>query len=312
MKAIAGSAAARATIVVLAAFALRLLPGGLRAQETALVTGFHHVHMNVMDPARSAEFYVTNFWSKQEIVAGWTGVQTGNGLLLFEKVGKSAPYTWDTALWHFGWATASPADDYKRISANGVKFFRVPPPSAHLIDPDNVDVELAPASNAWTPPPPAFNHVHLQAEHPFCSADWYEKVLGMEHVRDARRVAGDDCRAPYPPRSNTGNLYLSPSGTIRAGRVSLPILPHQRLVALTQTPVDDRGPLVSPRGHVIDHIALTVRDVSAAVRRLRGLGVAILQDTHAFGTSMMRAAMIEGPDRIAIELVDEPTLPAAR
>lgn len=97
--------------------------------------------------------------------------------------------------------------------------------------------------------------MHLQAEAPFCTSDWYEKVLGMEHPPDAGRVAGADCHVPYPPRSNLANQYLNPNGTIRAGRVSLLIYPHQRLAALTQTPVDNQGPLVSTRGHVFDHIA---------------------------------------------------------
>jgi hypothetical protein len=49
---------------------------------------------------------------------------------------------------------------------------------------------------------------------------------------------------------------------------------------------------------------MTVADVPAAVRRLRALDVKILEDTHPFGASKLKAAMIEGPDKIAIELVE--------
>src|SRR5262245_58152192 len=98
-----------------------------------LVVDFHHVHMNVLDPDKSASFYVTHFNAKSLTIAGWRGVQTETAYILFEKVAKPAPYEWDTAIWHFGWLTKSPADDYKRIVAAGVKFFRVPPPSAHAI-----------------------------------------------------------------------------------------------------------------------------------------------------------------------------------
>jgi hypothetical protein len=48
----------------------------LSAQENPLVLGFHHVHMNVVDPGRSAAFYVKNFQSKRVDVAGWPAVQT--------------------------------------------------------------------------------------------------------------------------------------------------------------------------------------------------------------------------------------------
>jgi catechol 2,3-dioxygenase-like lactoylglutathione lyase family enzyme len=290
---------------IVAPLVLARASGAARAQDAPIVTDFHHVHVNVVDPARSASFYVTNFNSKRVTVAGMPGVRTETGYILFNTVSTPAPYEWDTAIWHYGWNSAATVEDYKRIAANGVKFFRVPPPTGHMIDYDNVDVELALGSNPWTPPPPVFNHVHLQAEHPFCASDWYEQMLGMEHPLDAGRVAGADCKVAYPPRSNLANQILNPNGSIRAGRVSLLIYPHQRLKAFTQTPVEDQGPLRSTRGHVLDHIALTVRDVPAAVRQLRIKGVTVLRDTHAFGTSTLKAAMIEGPDKIAIELVEQ-------
>jgi hypothetical protein len=37
---------------------------------------------------------------------------------------------------------------------------------------------------------------------------------------------------------------------------------------------------------------------------LRKAGVKVLEEPHPFGRSGKRAAMIEGPDSIAIELVD--------
>jgi catechol 2,3-dioxygenase-like lactoylglutathione lyase family enzyme len=293
------------SVLIGASVVLRPSHGAVRAQDAPLVTDFHHVHVNVVDPERSAAFYVTNFNATRVTVAGWPGVKTETGYILYEKVAKPASYEWDTAIWHYGWTSESPIDAYKRIAANGVKFFRVPPPSGHMIDPDNVDVELAVGSNPWTPPPPVFNHVHLQAEHPFCSADWYQQVLGLEQIPGPGRAAGGDCKVPYPPRASLANQYLNPNSSVRAGRVSLLVYPHQRLKAFTQTAVDDQGPLVSTRGHVIDHIALTVKDVRAAVRQLRRQRVTILKDTHNFGTSRRKAAMIEGPDRIAIELLEE-------
>ena len=34
------------------------------------------------------------------------------------------------------------------------------------------------------------------------------------------------------------------------------------------------------------------------------MGVTILEDVHAFGNTTLKAAMIEGPDKIAIELIE--------
>ena len=62
------------------------------------------------------------------------------------------------------------------------------------------------------------------------------------------------------------------------------------------------GGLVSTRGKIVDHWAVSTADLSATVNRLKGEGVKFLEEIHPWGNS--RAAMIEGPDRIAIELVE--------
>ena len=62
------------------------------------------------------------------------------------------------------------------------------------------------------------------------------------------------------------------------------------------------GGLVSTRGHVVDHWALSVADLDSTVTRLKSEGVKFLEEIHPWGN--MRAAMIEGPDRVAIELVE--------
>lgn len=290
------------------AAALSQVLGTVRAQKGLVVVGFHHVHMNVVDPPRSADFYVNNFHSRAVNVAGWGGVQTEDIYILFNKVRTQALYDWDTPIWHFGWSSPALNDDYRRIAANGVKFFRVPPPSAHAVGPDDNDVEIAPAGgqNSGGSGPRAFNHVHLQSEAPWCAGDWYEQVLGLRHPPDTSRVAGADCRVPFAARGNPANQILNPSTRVFAGDVALFIAPHQRLAALSQSAVDAQGPLVSPRGRVLDHIALLVVDVPAALQRVREHGVAVLEDAHMFGNTKLKAAMIEGPDRIAIELVEAP------
>jgi len=65
------------------------------------------------------------------------------------------------------------------------------------------------------------------------------------------------------------------------------------------------GGLVSTRGKVYDHWALSTANLDATVARLTAKGVKFLEVIHPWGNS--RAAMIEGPDRIAIELVEDGT-----
>ena len=61
-------------------------------------------------------------------------------------------------------------------------------------------------------------------------------------------------------------------------------------------------PLVSTRGHVSDHVALSVTDLDAWIAKLRSEGVTFLEEPYALGDT--RAVMIEGPSREALELVE--------
>ena len=63
-----------------------------------------------------------------------------------------------------------------------------------------------------------------------------------------------------------------------------------------------KEPAAPSRGHLMDHIALSVADLDAWVAKLRAGGVTFLQQPYTLGEH--RAVMIEGPSREAIELVE--------
>lgn len=60
--------------------------------------------------------------------------------------------------------------------------------------------------------------------------------------------------------------------------------------------------LLSTRGQRADHVAFQCDDLETLIRELTGNGVALVEAITAFGDG--RHAMIEGPDRIAIELIE--------
>jgi catechol 2,3-dioxygenase-like lactoylglutathione lyase family enzyme len=278
------------------------LPGYARSPSDIR---FHHVHMNVVDPARSAAFYTTAFeQTRKTHVAGWQGVETEDSFILFNRVSKPASTEWDTPIWHFGWNSPDTLGAYKRLASQGVVFFRVPPPSAHLVGPDGNDVEIAPAgSQTGGRGPTAFNHVHLMSDAPLCAADWYENVLGIRPNR-TRAPRPPDCHVPFAPRHDPANQIHEPNARMFVGDILIFIYPNQRLAAMTPRAVETMTPLVSPRGRVLDHIAFSHPDVPALVVRLRASGVKILEDVHHFGSTNLKAAMIEGPDSIVIELIE--------
>jgi hypothetical protein len=73
-------------------------------------------------------------------------------------------------------------------------------------------------------------------------------------------------------------------------------------VVLTWYANQGETPLVSSRGQLQDHLAVSVADLDAWVDKLRAEKVVVLEEPYRLGAS--RAIMIEGPSREAIELVE--------
>jgi hypothetical protein len=163
----------------------------------------------------------------------------------------------------------------------------------YLRGPDDAMIENAQAGQVER-----FNHVHMYHEHPLCAMQWYAAHLGakLPQGRGAPAMpASGDCRTlmyapPTYPSFAKGGFVREPSGGVNFDDISILIRPWPG------------GGLVSSRGHLVDHWALSVADLSATVARLKSEQVKFLEEIHPWGS--MRAAMIEGPDRIAIELVE--------
>jgi catechol 2,3-dioxygenase-like lactoylglutathione lyase family enzyme len=263
---------------------------GAGSQAAPPVTGFHHVHLNSAEPAKAIDFYTRTFdVTRKTAVAGFDAVQSENIYLLFNKVNKPPVSTLDSAIWHFGWGSTAMESDYQKHIANGVTF-ATPMTKlgsgllfAYMKAPDGALVEINTANTR------AFIHVHLYSDAPLCTAEWYVKHLGAS----SRTQRPTPCEVPFAAPSEPLGVIRSPAATVRFGNISLIIYPRQR-----------PGAFVSPRHHVVDHIALSVSDISATLSQLRKAGVKILQEPYSFGKSNMRAAMIEGPDAIAIELLE--------
>jgi len=274
------------------AIALVAWPGpASRSQEAPAQAQFHHVHLNSVEPSAAVAFYTRTFdVTKKATIAGIDAVQSENMYLLFNKVAKPPATAPDSAIWHFGWGSTDMQADYQRRLAAGI-VFQTPITKlgsgtlfAYMKAPDGALVEINTAQTR------AFIHVHLYSDAPLCAADWYQKNLGAVSRGSAQRSG--PCEVPFAAPSEPLGVIRSPATTVRIGEINLIIYPRQR-----------PGPLVSTRGHVVDHIALSYPDVAAVLERLRKSGVKVLEELHPFGNGNSRAAMIEGPDSIAIELV---------
>jgi catechol 2,3-dioxygenase-like lactoylglutathione lyase family enzyme len=322
-----------------ASLALLSVVAVVRAQEPAKVEPlhFHHMHLNSMDPAAAAAYYPKPFAlsATKTTFNGFEAVKTGNLYILFTKVSTppqnelTGP---QTSVWHFGWNTPNSRQYDEKFRAAGLTIAQMwDAADGKLVDmssdtlpgfptqeqilemrakgvqptreggfgylrgPDGVMIENAQAGTTER-----FNHVHMYHEHPRCAMEWYVAHLGarMPQGRGGAAPAaaeGGDCHtklyAPptWPSFARTG-FVRDPAGGVNFDDISISIRPWPG------------GGLVSTRGKIYDHWALSTTDLDVTMARLKREGVKVLEEIHPWGSA--RAAMVEGPDRIAIELVE--------
>ena len=301
--------------------------------------GFHHLHLNSIDPDAAVDFYTRQFPTTAK--ASWGGLPAltspNDVLVLFTRVAAAPATSPQTAIWHFGWHvtdTRQTLESYKgrpdvtllplytgdedgsvfissdtwpgtggvlgltKAQIAGAKATGVQPARTggfgYMQGPDNALVEYA-----GNHPAERFNHVHLYQEDPFCAQLWYQKHLNAPVFagRTSRTPLTEaTCQVPrgpdrtFPALDREG-MFRTPSAAVVFGDVALLWYMRQ----------GDR-PLVGSRGHVNDHIALSVADLDAWVVKLRGEGVRFLEEAYTLGDT--RAVMIEGPSREALELVE--------
>jgi hypothetical protein len=166
---------------------------------------------------------------------------------------------------------------------------------AYLRGPDDALVEYQ-----GNMPVERFNHVHMFQDQPYCAQIWYETRLNAPPPaarpgQVARTEA--NCRVERGadktfPALESGGMHRTPSVTsVRFGDVSF-------LWYMNQT---DR-PTAPTRGQLMDHVALSVTDLDAWIAKLQASQVSFLEKTYRLAG--LRAVMIEGPSREAIELVE--------
>jgi catechol 2,3-dioxygenase-like lactoylglutathione lyase family enzyme len=302
--------------------------------------GFHHLHLNSLDPDSAIDFYTRVFPSTTK--TSWGGrpalASPNDVLILFTTVATAPATSPQTAIWHFGWHvtdTRASRDVYQgrpdvkllplytgdgngsvtvssdtwpgtggvlgltkpqivEAKAKGVQPTRVGG-FGYMQGPDDALVEYA-----GNHPAERFNHVHMFQEDPYCAQLWYQKHLSAPVYAGRTAPASmteATCRVPrgpdrtFPALDRDGMLR-TPSAAVVFGDVAF----------LTYMRQGDQ-PLVGSRGHVYDHIALSVTDLDAWIAKLRGEGVIFLEE-QPYKLGDTRAVMIEGPSREALELVE--------
>jgi hypothetical protein len=135
---------------------------------------------------------------------------------------------------------------------------------------------------AWEPPLPADRlHLHVRSINPAVAANWYRDVLG---ARVALAPPPRDPDAPLPPPE-----HQMPEALVWLGDTGL-------LLYRTEPP------LFSTRGKRADHLAVSCVSLDAALVAMTSRHIEVLEPATDRGP--WRSAMIGGPDRMAIEIVE--------
>ena len=307
----------------------------LDAQVSLPPPGFHHLHLNSVNPEAAIDFYTKAFpTTSKSTFAGQPALRSPNNVLvLFNKVMTPPATQPQTAFWHFGWHVTNVREALDRFlkhnltlvplytgegagtvfissdtwpGAGGVlgltragideaKAKGIKPAGgagfAYLRGPDDALVEYQGNMAAER-----FNHVHMFQDQPFCAQLWYQRHLNVPPAAKQTPRTEANCKVERGPDKTLpaldwDGMYRAPSITSTLfGDVSLFWYMNQ-----TGTPA------VSSRGHLMDHIALTVADLDAWIAKLRAENVAFLEPPYSVGGH--RAILMEGPSKEAIELI---------
>jgi catechol 2,3-dioxygenase-like lactoylglutathione lyase family enzyme len=300
--------------------------------------GFHHLHLNSVDPDAAIAWYTRQFPCTAK--AEWGGHKAlhsdNDVLILFDKVVAPPTSEPQSAIWHFGWHVVDSqrtvaefktrpevkllplyteetggevfvsSDTWPNIGntlgrtkaqiAEAKEEYIAPTRVggfAYMEGPDNALFEIAGNHGQER-----FNHIHMWQEDPFCALLWYQKHLNapLRPGYDGTTLTEATCKVPrgaertWPALKREG-MFRTPRAGVEFGDVSVMWYANQ-----------GSQPLVSPLGQLQDHFGLSVGDLDAWVDKLKGEGVKFLAGPYTLGPT--RAAMIEGPSREAIELVE--------
>ena len=300
--------------------------------------GFHHLHLNSVDPDAAIDWYVRQFPSGSK--GKWAGIPAllapNNVMVLFNKVATPPASEPQSAIWHFGWHVKDARKTLATFQAQDevtlLPLYTSDEGGSVLISSDtwpNVGnvlgltraqiaearaagakpkggggfVYLTAPDNALVEfagdyPVERFNHVHLWQEHPLCAQLWYQKHLNAPARASFGEVPVTEADCRVPRGADRTWPALKREGMYRTPRAGVEFGD----VVLTWYANQGEAPLASPRGQLQDHFALSVRDLDAWVTKLRGEGVVVLEEPYRLGDT--RAVMIEGPSKEALELVE--------
>ena len=299
--------------------------------------GFHHLHLNAVNPDAAIAFYMKAFPSTSKSMwAGLPALSSPNDVLaLFSKVDHPPATEPQSAIWHFGWHVTNVRQTLERFKKDGVTL-------APLYSTDEGGT-VAVSSDTWPGtggvlgltkaqiadakakgvkpnggagfaylrgpdealveyqgdmPAERFNHVHMYQEDPFCAQLWYQRHLNAAVAQGRGGPSRTEADCKVSRGADRTWPALEVEGMYRTPTAGVVF----GSVAVNWYMRQGDRPLVGTRGQLVDHFALSVENLDAWMTKLRAESVKILAGPYRLGD--VRAVLIEGPSLEALELVE--------
>lgn len=291
-----------APVIVLLGLAAGAAPS--MAQGEVEPAHFHHVHLNVVDRAATIAFYERLLGAVEVSYRGEEpALFVERSFLLMNEVDESAPAGPTTVVQHIGWGGVDGPNEFEWFKRQGVEF-QTPIGQLgnnygwYMVGPDGELVEV------WTGGQHhRFDHVHLWATDVEASSRWFRDHLGL-----SPRVL------PAPTTQSRESLQSIRMSFIQCDNVNIvffgvPDFESVWFPGANYTRADAGEDFPEPtRGHVVDHLGFSYREIEPIFERMRRAGVEIAEPI-ATRPSGMRSFFAWAPDRLLVEIVEEKPLP---
>jgi len=146
-----------------------------------------------------------------------------------------------------------------------------------------------------TAPHHHLGHVHLLSADPVAAGEWYMKYFGA--IR----------RAKEPPSREPAfykGYQVGPGMSLMSDNINIIIFPMEFARKAYADEWKNRAAFDPTEGCVVDHIGFSFENLGDALQKLRNDGVKVTQEIEAAFHGKVKYALIEGPDRVRIELVE--------
>lgn len=280
-----------------------VLLGGPSTAVVAQEPHFHHVHLNTVDPEKSAEFY-RRFFGAVPIHYhgdGAPGVNTERSFILFNKVSTPPPGELSSALWHIGWGGVDGPNEYAYLKSQGIEFQTDVSPLGqnyymYLYGPDRELIEVYTGEKNHR-----YNHVHLLATDTNATVQWFRDNLYLE-----ARQPGD-----VEPRGALGTTFWSNTLVVDAVSIIVFGAPDAEHPPSYYPPEAKVGAFAPTKGRAIDHIAFSFRDIDPVFEHAKANGATIVDGIAQRPELGTRSFFLLAPDDVLVEVVEAKPLPDA-